>query len=150
MKINYISNSDEMKRYSVGGDYDRPIPRRIVEEMGVHRDEFGQSKKGAGYSYHFDTIERLKKKMSAYSYHSLLEYRNNVLNQSVYEALKNNLSFLIHEYPNYYNWLMSKLKIRSKISTKNTGMRSSPVAELLILWGMSVMVARYKKQLRIK
>lgn len=40
-----ISHSEEMRPFSVGGDYDRPIPRRILEEAGVPRDYFGQSKK---------------------------------------------------------------------------------------------------------
>ena len=40
-----ISNSEEMRRWSVGGDYDRPIPRRILEEAGAPRSAFGHSKK---------------------------------------------------------------------------------------------------------
>lgn len=42
-----ISNSEEMQAYSIGGSYDRPIPRRIVEEAGIARNRFGQSKKAA-------------------------------------------------------------------------------------------------------
>jgi len=39
-----ISNSPEMGPYSVGGSYDRPIPRRIVEDVGVDRRSFGRAK----------------------------------------------------------------------------------------------------------
>jgi len=39
-----ISDSAEMQPYSVGGDYDRPIARRIVEEAGVVRHKFGMRK----------------------------------------------------------------------------------------------------------
>lgn len=39
--IEKITNSAEMNVYSVGGSYDRPIPRRIVEEAGIPRSEFG-------------------------------------------------------------------------------------------------------------
>ncbi len=39
-----LSRQPEMRRYSVGGDYDRPIPRRIVEEAGVPRGAFAQRK----------------------------------------------------------------------------------------------------------
>ena len=42
--IHRISTSEEMKPWSVGGDYDRPICRRIVEEAGVERALFGQEK----------------------------------------------------------------------------------------------------------
>ncbi|AZT84113.1 hypothetical protein EHN06_11510 [Marinobacter sp. NP-4(2019)] len=42
--IKRISEDGEMTPWSVGGDYDRPIPRRIVESEGVPRDYFGQKK----------------------------------------------------------------------------------------------------------
>ena len=35
-----IVNSDEMQAYSVGGEYDSPIPRRIAEEAGLPRGTF--------------------------------------------------------------------------------------------------------------
>ncbi|WP_143534521.1 hypothetical protein [Roseovarius albus] len=41
-----ISRSKEMQDWSVGGHYDRPIPRRLVEQAGGQRGNFGQ-KKGA-------------------------------------------------------------------------------------------------------
>jgi hypothetical protein len=37
-----ISRSKEMEKWRVGGNYDRPIPRRIAEEAGVPRGIFGQ------------------------------------------------------------------------------------------------------------
>jgi hypothetical protein len=42
-----ISRMEEMKPYTLNNDYDRPIPRRIVEESGVPRELFGQEKKAA-------------------------------------------------------------------------------------------------------
>ena len=46
-----ISVSDEMKNWSVGGGYDRPVPRRVVEAAGVAREQFGQSKKAIANPY---------------------------------------------------------------------------------------------------
>ncbi|MDQ7249554.1 hypothetical protein [Dongia sedimenti] len=46
-----ISNAPEMAPWSIGGDYDRPIPRRILEEAGVPRDAFGQAKKATSISF---------------------------------------------------------------------------------------------------
>ena len=43
--LNRISNASEMSPWSVPGDYDRPIPRRIAEEAGVPRADFGTRKK---------------------------------------------------------------------------------------------------------
>lgn len=39
-----ISNSSAMSPWSVEGGYDRPVPRRIVEEAGVPREIFGMTK----------------------------------------------------------------------------------------------------------
>lgn len=44
LDIKKISEHAEMKPWSVEGDYDRPIPRRIAEEAGVSRALFGQKK----------------------------------------------------------------------------------------------------------
>ncbi len=44
--IKKISISDEMRPWSVGGHYDRPIPRRIVESAGVPRQSFAIQKSG--------------------------------------------------------------------------------------------------------
>ena len=42
--INKLGKSHEMKPWSVGGHYDRPVARRIAEQAGVPRHEFGQEK----------------------------------------------------------------------------------------------------------
>jgi hypothetical protein len=42
-----IGRSLEMRPWSIGGDYDRPIPRRIVEEAGVPRGWFARKKTNA-------------------------------------------------------------------------------------------------------
>lgn len=59
--IHEISNSKEMEDFSIGGEYDRPIPRRIVETKGVERTMFGMKKIGAGLNYRFDNLNRIKK-----------------------------------------------------------------------------------------
>ena len=41
-----ISRSKEMAPWRIGGNYDRPIARRIVENAGVGREQFGQVKMG--------------------------------------------------------------------------------------------------------
>jgi hypothetical protein len=40
-----ISRSLEMRPWRVGGDYDRPIPRRLVEEAGVPRRAYAREKR---------------------------------------------------------------------------------------------------------
>ena len=43
--IHAISTSHELQPWNVGGGYNRPICRRIVEEQGVPREMFGRHKK---------------------------------------------------------------------------------------------------------
>ena len=43
-ELQRIAESDEMKAWSVPGEYNRPIPRRLVEESGVRRELFGRTK----------------------------------------------------------------------------------------------------------
>lgn len=47
--IHRIHMSEEMKPWSIGGKYDRPIPRRIAEEAGLPREMFGMRKLGTGH-----------------------------------------------------------------------------------------------------
>ncbi|MCI0590597.1 MAG: hypothetical protein L0Y67_03190 [Gammaproteobacteria bacterium] len=49
--IHTISNSKEMVPWSLGNAYDKPIPRRIVEDAGIPRSLFGQSKKAVSRPY---------------------------------------------------------------------------------------------------
>jgi hypothetical protein len=51
-RLHAITRSDEMRKWVLGGDYDRPVPRRILEEKGVPREAFGQVKLGS-----FDVIQ---------------------------------------------------------------------------------------------
>lgn len=44
-KLLEIARSDEMKAWSTGTDYDRPVPRRIAEDAGVPRGDFGHRKR---------------------------------------------------------------------------------------------------------
>ena len=46
--IHRISNSEEMRPWSLANSYDRPIPRRLLEESGVERRQFGMKKRAVG------------------------------------------------------------------------------------------------------
>lgn len=49
--IDRIMTSPGMRPWSVGGDYDRPLPRRIAEEAGVPRAMFGMRKHASGHAH---------------------------------------------------------------------------------------------------
>ena len=52
--IFHITHSEEMRPWTLGGAYDRPIPRRLAEEAGVPREAFGQAKAHSGHARFFD------------------------------------------------------------------------------------------------
>jgi hypothetical protein len=45
-RIHRWNDGPELRPWSIGGDYDKPIARRIAEDAGVPRALFGQTKKG--------------------------------------------------------------------------------------------------------
>jgi hypothetical protein len=49
--IHAIVTSEEMRPWSAGGYYDRPLARRIAEEAGLPRDRFGTRKAASSYSH---------------------------------------------------------------------------------------------------
>ena len=58
--IHAISISPAMSAWSTGNDYDRPIPRRLVETAGVPRECFGRRKKAVSqpFSQPLDEVMR--------------------------------------------------------------------------------------------
>ena len=142
--IHAISNSEEMRPWSVGGKYDRPIPRRLLEEMGIGREEFGRKKQGAGSSFHFNTFNSLRKKMSHDSYQSLRNYRQQ-LNRNRWKWLLFSIRYYWVEMPMYLTHICKKIHIKSPFSTKKCGLVDSPTTNLMILWGVDEMKKRYKE-----
>jgi hypothetical protein len=69
--IRRLSNSHDMRQWSVASTaYDRPIPRRIVEEAGVPRELFGVTKRAAARPFRAADIQDpdLKTVLSPASY----------------------------------------------------------------------------------
>ncbi|MFW6030811.1 MAG: hypothetical protein ACOCRO_11260 [Halanaerobiales bacterium] len=142
--IHKISNSKEMENYSIGGNYDRPIPRRIVESKGIDRDDFGIEKKGVGFNYRFDNLYRLKKRMSKKSYISFLEFYKSQKRNVLYR-LKLWFFYLWNTKAIYINYIMKKIRIPYKYRPLSADACSNPGApSYLIHWGNNIMIKRYK------
>lgn len=137
-----ISNSDEMKPWYMNNDYDRPIPRRIVEEVGVERSAFGIRKHGAGFVYKFDWLARILSRMSATTASSFKNY------------VKRNKQFHIVETAMFL-WKLRgtygrRLGIRMKtLTAKEYSRIANPMTvALLIPWAGEIMTEKYRKILR--
>lgn len=125
--INEISNSIEMEAYSIGGDYDRPIPRRILEEKNVRRDMFGYRKVGAGFNLRYDNLSRIKKRMSKQSFESFYSfYKNN--NKKSIKKIRLWIKFLWSSKDIYLAYFLSKLKLPINYEKKKSYISSNPGA----------------------
>ncbi|MBU5294117.1 hypothetical protein FYJ27_11640 [Anaerosalibacter bizertensis] len=140
-----ISNSEEMEKWSIGGKYDKPIPRRILEENGVPRSAFGNTKSGAGFNYQFDNLNRIKKRISSTSFASFCEYYKR--NKSLERLLKNNkevIKYILGTFPIYCNYLFKKLRLNIKMKVNLDHVASNPFApSYLIHWGIYITRKRY-------
>jgi hypothetical protein len=59
--LKQINTSSAMDPWRIGGSYDRPIPRRILEQRGVRRDKFGIRKRASTSKFqrfHFNDSEQ--------------------------------------------------------------------------------------------
>jgi hypothetical protein len=77
--IHSISVSAEMTPWSVGGWYDRPIPRRIAEEAGIPRGSFATEKKVGSIwqAAFYGSLERLLSPTSLESFRSFEAFAAN-------------------------------------------------------------------------
>lgn len=140
-QIAEISRSEEMMMWSVRRRYDRPIARRILEEKGIPRYDFGQIKKGMGRSFHFDTFSRILGKMSPESADSVQSFKRKHKNNSI-KRLICAWKFYRTEWPIYANYLLGRFHIPLTIKYKEKYL-SSPHSALLIQWGIEEIKKRY-------
>lgn len=69
-EVQHISASTEMRQWTMGGDYDRPICRRILEEAGVPRGFFATRKKATTFSaerYHRPVDPQTRARFESYA-----------------------------------------------------------------------------------
>ena len=142
-----ISRSEEMKPWVVREHYDRPIARRLVEDLGVPRASFGRSKMGAGVSLRFETLNSVGRKMSAKSHKDLLGWYKS-LNRNRWKEIKAYINYYVNEFPLYINYLLGKMNIKLRVKGTSVGWSSSPTQQLLILWANEKMMEKYKQSLQ--
>ena len=137
--IQKISQSEEMKPWSLFNNYDRPIPRRICEEAGLDRDSFGIRKHGAGFTLRYDFLSRMKCRISKTAFDKYSHW------------LKENKRVQLLPTLKYY-WkmkgtYMNALGIKSKtVPLSEIAFVANPtIVRYLIPWSSSVLVQKYKE-----
>ncbi|MBN2182929.1 MAG: hypothetical protein JW715_13545 [Sedimentisphaerales bacterium] len=151
--INKISNSKEMSPWRLGTHYDRPIPRRILEEKGVPRNFFGQSKKAVqvplmGTKNNLLSQMTEKAKTSFIEFHSKHKRERNIVRQFCYDFMTGLYLFLS---PRVLGKIIRKIGFHKKAKsipsfTKEhlfKFSRNPRTASFLFPWGVSIVKNRY-------
>lgn len=139
-EIDRISRSYEMKPFRVEGEYDRPIPRRIVEEAGIPREMFGMKKWGAGFNYRYDSKGRVKRRMSAYTFQQFSkEYKSKFSLKKMGKTLR--YYYMAKEH--YLNFILSKLGTNYQLKPTEKRFSNPGVPRDLFLWSMTKMKEKY-------
>ncbi len=142
-----ISLSEEMEKWRLHNYYDRPIPRRILEESGVPRNMFGMNKHGAGFVYRYDSLSRIKKRMSKTSARRFSEYVRKNKNYKIGEIchyIKEIKPVYVLRLCNMFrlNKLKKKIKILDAEALSKISNPLSP--RYLIPWAAEIMMEKYK------
>jgi hypothetical protein len=150
--IHRISNSIEMQPWTLGNQYDRPIPRRLVEECGVDRGLFGMKKKFATV---YATEEGLENTLSAKSFEDFSEFCDEFWNwqfavkSSVVQAsrplvhLNARASRVLHRVVRRASGLEVKIPAVMPRSLRIRAEGNLGRERLLFHWGVRKLMARY-------
>lgn len=151
--VNKISKSKEMKKWSMFNRYDRPIPRRILEESGVPRELVGVKKRVSGVYVTKEGLENTLSKESFIDFINFFEKNwNPKMNLIVYLYKIASKIRKINESVNnrVHVKIFNKIKINCKlpiIMPKKLEILSCGYIgkhSLLFQWGVEKIMKRYK------
>lgn len=136
-----VSRSSEMADWRVGGDYDRPIPRRILEEEGVPRAAFGTRKRAVVQSYNYPVNRELRKEFffwlrERHGWSPLKVYIVEMANKAIFLATTAVERFL------------AKLRVKASVSTRWFLGSDIEFPYQLHYWALETYVKQYSRTLR--
>ena len=144
-----ITRSEEMKPYRLHNDYDRPIPRRIVEEAGVPRHAFGQRKAAASAVLFLDDFIP-SEMLSEQTKEMLRSFARSIPNGGMFRLiygfrrrvwLKRMQYYYryVHRRNSLYRWLANVI-----ISEYRTFEHNNPLCGVLSIAGIEMTRRRYR------
>jgi hypothetical protein len=143
-----ISQSAEMAPWRLGNDYDRPIPRRIVETSGVPRNLFGQAKMAVSQPLWNST--RLHEVMTPASVADLEAYVNRTgLFNSRWDKASFSLGRAAYRLNERVEWRLESRSRRmgrvhaSRMVVPERFSRDRDLASMSFHWGFRIVRARY-------
>lgn len=144
--IQKVSNLPEMKPWTLGTDYDRPICRRILESAGVDGKIFGRKKYGAGFAMSKNfTKKQIKPKMSTEGYESFsmwLSQKEN--NKWPLDRVLRAIQYHFTSIPVYVGFILAKLHIKNSFGKASISHPNPGIPAKLIVWGMETLTDKYR------
>lgn len=152
--IDNISNSQEMEPWRMHNDYDKPIPRRIIETAGIARGQFAVRKDGGvGNSLRLLGMQHLQKVMPSGSYRDFQQYyrENRRFRNISFAKINRSLHYLV-----FLSFIsLGKVMLKSNCNwiklnelfpqNERIRMSCSPWApSLLFNWGLQKVRRRYE------
>lgn len=112
--LHEVSNSAEMRPWSLDRPYNRPIPRRIVEQAGVPGNLFGQEKKVIAQAFHPLTGEHdpLDSMLTAKSFADFNSYFASIIGKNRFRYRKSVVLEWLFALNARFNWKMRGLARR--------------------------------------
>ena len=139
--IHKITTSQEMEPWTLNNNYDRPIPRRLVEEAGVERHLFGMKKNAVGLSLH---TEGLKERITRESYDDYVKYYHQHWN--AFMAMKQRLCIHLRRFNQKCDRLDTRINPLALIPRDLRIGRFGDLDQLSLLvhWSTEKILPRYK------
>lgn len=152
--INEISCSEEMRPWVLNNGYDRPIPRRVLEERGVPRNVFGQKKNAIQVTFVGSKNNTLSKMTSASAQSFLQYYKRHKRYRNIIRQLYYDFMTCVYLTSMMLNVMPGKLgipihfKVFHKLMHENLFKfsRSPRSASFLFPWSVSITKARYEME----
>ena len=145
-----ISNTAEMEPWTMHTNYDRPIPRRILETAGVKRGTFATANRGGGVSFSRNFRKaQIQKKMTYTGYESFVRWlsekgRNRWTPKRVWHAVRYHWSTI----PEYMDFVLLKLGQAPRFGGKRENHVPNPgLPAKMVIWGIETEIKRYKAML---
>ena len=143
-----ISNSDEMKPWTLNNSYDRPIPRRILETSGVKRGTFATANRGMGVSISRNfTLKQIKPKMTHEGYDSFVKWINTKGNNRwTIKRIVDVLKYHASTTPEYMDLILKKFNVHTNFSKLHENHVANPgLPAKMIVWAVEEVSSKYKK-----
>lgn len=150
VSIQKISNAAEMEPWTLHTDYDRPIPRRILETAGVARESFGHVNRGAGISFSRNfTDKQVKYKMTPSGYEDFKQWLNQKGNNRWgWKRMIHAIQYHVSTIPEYMDYICSRMHRSTSFSKGHPNLYPNPgLPAKMVIWGILCETEKYKQNL---